>query len=145
MFKPASPSTSLGGPTSAKTVDEYISKIAEPRRNDIKKLHEFIKKTVPKLKPHILAGMIGYGTFHYKYTTGREGEWSIVALASQKNYISVYICATKDGKYVPELYKEKFGKASIGRSCIRFKKFEDMNLEVLKKAILDGVNATPKL
>lgn len=130
-------------PTTAKTPTEYIAMIDEPRKSEIKKVHELIRETVPDLKPHILAGMIGYGTYRYKTKSGKEGEWSIVALASQKDYISVYICATKDGKYVPELYKEKFGKASIGKSCIRFKRVEDMNLDVLKKAIIDGVHSTP--
>jgi hypothetical protein len=130
-------------PTAAKTPEEYINLIAEPRKTEIKKLHEFIKKTVPKLKPHILVGMIGYGTYHYKSKSGREGEWSIIALASQKNYISVYVCGIDtDGKqYVAEKYKDKLPKASIGKSCIRFKKVSDIDLDILKKVILEGVKS----
>jgi uncharacterized protein YdhG (YjbR/CyaY superfamily) len=126
-------------PTTAKTPEEYITMIDEPRREEITKLHEFIKKTVPHLKPHILAGMIGYGTFHYKSKSGREGDWSSVALASQKNYISVYICASDGKQYVAEKNKDKFPKASVGKSCIRFKKLEDIDLNALKKVILEGV------
>lgn len=120
-------------PTSAKTPEEYIDLIAEPRKTEIKKLDKFIRETTPKLKPFIIAGMIGYGPFHYKSKSGREGEWALLALASQKNYISVYVCAADGKQYVAEKYKKDLPKASIGRSCIRFKKTDDIDLDVLKK------------
>lgn len=128
-------------PTEAKTPDEYISMIEEPRRSVIQQLHDMIQKTVPELKPHILVGMIGYGSYHYKSKSGREGEWSVIALASQKNYISVYVCGVEDGEYVAEKHKGDFPKASIGKSCIRFKKLEDINLDLLMKVIKEGANA----
>jgi hypothetical protein len=126
-------------PTTAKTPEEYISLIDEPRRSEIKTLHEFIKKIIPNENPHILSGFIGYGTIHYKSPSGREGDWSTVALASNKNYISVYICAIDGKQYVAEKYKSELPKASIGRSCIRFKYIKDIDLNVLKKVILEGM------
>lgn len=127
--------------TSAKTPEEYIEFVDEPRRIEIKKLHELIKRTVPDLKPFIISGMIGYGPFHYKYASGREGDWAVIALASQKNYISVYICAAVDGHYIAEQHKADFPKASIGRSCIRFKKISDVDLDILSKVVKDGTRA----
>lgn len=128
-------------PTAAKTPEEYIDLISEPRKSEVKKLHDFIKKIVPNLKPQIMSGMIGYGSYHYKYASGREGEWSIVLLASQKNYISVYVCGVKDGKYVAEQHRKEFPKASIGKSCIRFKKVEDIDLDVLAEIIKESVKS----
>jgi hypothetical protein len=122
-------------PTTAKSPQEYIDAVPEPRRSDIKKLHELILKTVPKLSPHILSGMIGYGTYHYRYASGKEGDWSLIALASQKNYISIYICAIEGEKYIAEQYKDKLPKASIGKSCIRFKKLEDVDTDILVEII----------
>jgi len=128
-------------PTKAKTPKEYISMIDEPRRSEIKKLDEFIRKLIPDEKPFIISGMIGYGKYHYKYASGREGEWMKVALASQKNYISVYVCAvSKNGKYVAENYKKKLPKANIGKSCIRFKRTEDIDLKILKQIILESID-----
>jgi hypothetical protein len=127
-------------PTTAKSPDEYINLIDEPRRSEIKKLHEFIRKTVPQFPPYIEAGMIGYGKYHYKYASGRQGDWALIALASQKNYISVYICASDGKQYVAEKYKAKLPKASIGKSCIRFKKVEDIELPVLRKIILEAAS-----
>ncbi|HSA83965.1 MAG TPA: DUF1801 domain-containing protein [Patescibacteria group bacterium] len=124
--------------TTAKTPDEYIALIAEPRRSEIQQLHTFIQKTVPKQKPFIISGMIGYGSFHYKSASGREGEWAKILLASQKNYISVYVCAVDGKQYIPEKYKKDFPKASIGRSCIRFKKIADIDLVMLKKVLIES-------
>jgi hypothetical protein len=128
-------------PTTAKTVFEYINMIEEPRRADFKKLHEFICKLLPKDKPYLNGGMIGWRSFHYKSASGREGDWPIVALASQKNYISLYLCAASDGQYIAEKHKADFPKASIGRSCIRFKKVSDIDLSVLEKVILEGLKS----
>jgi len=124
--------------TAAKTPEEYVDLITEPRKSEIKKLDAFIRKTVPKLKPFIINGMIGYGSFHYKSKSGIEGDWAKILLAAQKNYISVYVCAIDAGQYVAEKYKKDFPKANIGKSCIRFKKTEDIDLEMLKKVLLEG-------
>jgi hypothetical protein len=126
-------------PTSAKTVDEYIAMLSEPRKSEIIELDRFIKKVAPKLKSHFAYNMLGYGSFHYKSKSGREGDWPIIALASQKNYISLYICSVKDDKYIAELYNKKLGKVSVGKSCIRFKKMSDLNLDVLKEAIFESL------
>jgi len=125
-------------PTLALTPDAYIAAVPKPRRQDVEKIHELIQETVPMLKPHILSGMIGYGTYHYHYTSGTEGDWSLIALANQKNYISVYICSLENQKYIAEAYKDRLPKASIGKSCIRFKTLKDIDLsiliEIIKKA-----------
>jgi hypothetical protein len=130
--------------TPAKTPEEYIALIDEPRRGEIQKIHEFVMKTVPNLKPHIMAGMIGYGNYHYKYASGREGDWAIIALASQKKYISVYVCASDGKEYVAEKYKKELAPASCGKSCIRYKKIDDINFNILKKVILEGVKTMQK-
>lgn len=126
-------------PIDAKTPQEYIDAIDEPRKSQIQTLHHFIQETAPQLKPSIQAGMIGYGQYHYKYASGREGDWPIIALASQKNYISVYVCACNNDQYVAEKYKSQLPKANIGKSCIRFKKIENIDLNVLKNIILEGI------
>ncbi len=125
-------------PSKASSVEEYLSLIAEPRKSEIINLHKFIQKVVPKFKPYFASNMLGYGEFHYKSKSGREGDWPVIALASQKNYISVYVCAVKDDKYIAELHKEQLPKASIGKSCIRFKKLSDIDLKVLEKILKEA-------
>lgn len=125
-------------PTDAKTPEEYIELLDEPRKAQIREIHEFIKKTVPSLNPYIQHGMIGYGKRHYKYASGREGDWFVVGLASQKSYISVYSCATWKGAYLAETYKGRMGEKSVGKSCIRFKKIEDIEWKVLEEVLRES-------
>lgn len=126
-------------PVKAATPAEYIVQIDEPRRTAIKAIHAMITKALPKLKPSIQYGMIGYGTYHYKYESGREGDAPIVALASQKGYISVYGCGSQS-----ESFKHELPKASFGKGCIRFKKVEDIDLKALEKIVKAGARAKEK-
>ncbi len=122
----------------AKTVTEYLHSVPEERKQLINALHGFIKKTVPKLKPHLAYNMLGYGAFPYKNYKKELVEWPIIALANQKQYVSVYVCALDGNQYLAEKYKKELGKVSVGKSCIRFKKLEDINLPVLKKVLLEA-------
>ena len=125
-------------PTKAKTLREYIDAVPEGRRETIVALHEFIQKAVPKLKPHLTSSMIGYGSFLYKTSKNQSGTWPVVALANQKQYISVYVCAIANGQYIAEKHKQELGKVKVGRSCISFKKLEDLNLPALKKVLKEA-------
>lgn len=126
-------------PTGATTPEDYIGQIDEPRRSEIQQLHDFIQEVVPELKPHIESGMLAYGTYFYRYASGREGYWAPVGLASNKQYISVYVAGGRDAKYIAELNAPRMPKASVGKSCLRFKRLSDMDLNVLREVILEGV------
>lgn len=128
----------MKGKSKASTPTEYINELKGERKAFIKKMHAFIRKTVPSLKPHMNYGMIGYGAFHYTYASGREGDWMVIALASQKNYVSVYVCLCDGSGYIPEKYKKKLGKVSVGKSCIRIKKPEDIDMNVLKIVLMEA-------
>lgn len=131
----------MSGKSTVATVEEYIEALEEPRKSEIKHLHKLIQELAPGLEPHIRSGMIGYGTYHYKYDSGREGDWFRLGLASNKNYISVYVCAADETGYVAEQYKERQPKASIGKSCFRFKRFGDLDEGAFREMILKGVEA----
>lgn len=122
-------------PVKAKTIKEYLAALPPERREPVEFLHEFIQKISPKLKPHFAYNMLGYGSFKYTNYKKEIIDWPTVALASQKNYISVYVCALEDGEYLAEKYQADLGKVSVGRSCIRFKKLADLNLPTLKKVL----------
>lgn len=123
-------------PVKAKTAKEYFDSLPEDRKKRLLFLDGFIQKAAPSLKPNFLYNMPGYGTFKYTNYKKETLDWPIVAMASQKNYISVYVCSVgKDGKYLAEKHTKELGKVSVGKSCIRLKKLEDVNLPVLKKVI----------
>ena len=122
----------MKGQLKASTPTEYIAQLEEPRRKDVADLHKLIRKTVPDLKPFILAGMLAYGPIHYRYASGREGDWCRVGVASNKAYISLYACAADERGYVAERYKKRLPRASIGKSCVRFKRLSDLDTEELQ-------------
>lgn len=123
------------------TPEEFIAALPEPRRSEIRKLDALIRAAVPAALPHVDSGMLGYGRYQYRYASGREGEASLISLASRKQYISLYICATRDGQYVPEHYAERLPKANIGKSCIRVKHAADLDGRVLAEILRDAVQA----
>ena len=118
----------------AKNKTEYFAAAGE-RAADLKRLDKIIRAAAPNLEPFFFnAGAmtgLGYGPYHYKYASGREGDSCIVGLANQKNYMSLYVCVTKDGKYLPERYAKRLGKANCGKGCIRFKKLDDLDLDAV--------------
>lgn len=122
-------------PVKAKSAKEYFDNLPKDRQKSMKLLHTLILKAAPKLKSNFIYNMPGYGSFKYKNHKKEVIDWPVVALASQKNYISIYVCAVDAGEYIAEKYKKELGKVSVGRSCIRFTKIEDVNLKVLEKVI----------
>lgn len=120
---------------------EYIEALIEPRRSQVAFLDGLIREIAPDLEPHIRSGMIGYGTYHYRYPSGREGDWFRIGLASNKNYLSLYCCGIKDGDYVASSFREALPKAKIGKSCVTFKRVEDLDLEALRALIRQTVTS----
>ena len=125
----------MHGHLNFKTHEEYIAADDEKRRDDIQGLHDLIRETVPELEPTMEFGMMGYGKFHYKYATGREGDSAKVGVANNKRYISLYCLAADNHGYVAERFKERLPKASIGKSCVRFKKLSDLDEDTLRELL----------
>jgi len=122
-------------PTESKSVEDYLAAVPKERKEVMHFLHDFILKNAPNLNPYFASNMLGYGSFPWHNYKKEVIEWPIIALANQKNYFSLYVCAVDDGEYIAEKYKKELGKVSVGKSCIRIKKLEDINLPVLKKVI----------
>lgn len=132
------------------TPAQYIASLPADRRDAILAVHAAIRKAVPKLTPEIMMGMgsplIGYGKYRYKSASGREGDWFLIGLCAGKSYYSLHICASDRGGYLAEQNAAKLGKVKTGRSCINFKKLEDLKLDaviaLVKQAVkTGGVNA----
>jgi Domain of unknown function (DU1801) len=134
----------MKGQLKVSTPAEYIAKLEEPRRAEIAALDALIRKTAPKLEPFIHSGVLAYGPYRYKYASGREGDWFRIGVASNKNAISLYICSGDSEGYIAERYKEALPKANIGRSCVRFKRLDDLDQAALKKLIREGARGTAK-
>jgi hypothetical protein len=122
---------------------EFIDRLEEPRRSEIAELDALIRDVGPDLEVQAGKDMIGYGPFHYRYASGREGDAHLLALSPRKNYISIYVLCTKDGAYLAESYKERLPKADIGKSCVRFKRPSDVDLGELRELLAEAVRLGP--
>ena len=118
----------------------YFATLPEPRRTELRSLHAAIRKAAPRLKPHVgyRGTLVGYGHYHYKYASGREGDCGIVGLSSRAQYISLYIAGHREGKTIVEAAKAKLGNVSVGRVCIRFKKLADLNVPAALELVRDA-------
>lgn len=123
------------------TIDEYFA-AAGNREPSLRKIDRLIKKAAPNLKPVLFGGMsgkmLGYGMQPYQTKSMKEpAEWPLIALANQKNHMSLYLSCVEEGEYIAEKNAGWLGKVSVGKSCIRFKKIENLNLSVVEKIISD--------
>jgi hypothetical protein len=131
--------------------DEFLAALPADRRETMTTVHKAIRKAVPKLAPAVMTGMgaspiIGYGKYCYRSASGREGEWFLIGLAAGKGMYSLHICVGDKSGYLVERNAAKLGKVKTGRSCINFKKLEDLKLDVAMGLVkqaekLGGINA----
>ena len=123
------------GKSKAESHEQYIAEADEARRADLQRLHDLVREVAPELEPTMEFGMMAYGKFHYKYASGREGDWMKLGIANNKRYISLYCCAADERGYVAERYKQRLPKASIGKSCVRFKRLSDLDEKTLRELL----------
>ena len=119
-------------PTNA-SVKEFLNQISdEERRNDcftVAKIMEEITGEKPKMwGPSI----VGFGTRHYKYASGREGDWPITAFSPRKKDLTLYVMMGLENH---EELMEKLGKHSTGKACLYIKRLSDLHIPTLKKLI----------
>lgn len=126
----------------ANTREEYLAMAGE-REPSLLAVDHVVREAAPQLEPVYYKTdtmtMLGYGLVPYQSKSMKQpAQWPIVALANQKNYMALYISAVDpDGQYVAEKNAGRLGKVSCGRSCIRFKKLEDINLDVVRELVAD--------
>jgi hypothetical protein len=134
-------------------IKSYIAIQPEQKRNDLQVLHALIVNILPEGKLWFLDGKdgdgktvsnpnIGYGAYTIKYADGSTKEFYQIGLSANTTGISVYVMGIADRKYLLENYGKEIGKASVTGYCIKFKKLEDINTDVLEAAIRYGVEAT---
>lgn len=124
----------------AKTIEDLIEKSGENKQL-FRELDNIIVKTVPDMERQLFESpsitMIAYGMMPYK-TTKTDGEWPVISLAPQKGSVNIYVMGLTCGAPIAEYYQDKLGKVSAGKSCIRIKKLDNLNMQELKNLLLDA-------
>lgn len=125
----------------ASTIEEYIAQIPEDRQETFRKVREVILAHLPAgYEEGIVYDMPGYYIPLSRYPNTYNGQpIGIAALASQKNYLSLYLTGIYDdsasGDWFRQAYEATGKKLNMGKSCVRFKKLDDLPLEVIGQAI----------
>ena len=119
-------------------VYEFLDGVSnETRKNDGYAVLELMRTTTG-LEPRMWGdSIVGFGSYHYKYASGREGDWFLTGFSPRKQSLTVYIMPGFD-EY--EALLERLGKHKIGKSCLYINKLEDVDLSVLKMLIEKSVN-----
>lgn len=122
-------------------VSDYLDQIADPeKQSDCRRLHDMMLDIVgetPKIwGSKLSSGIVGFGEYHYKYESGREGDALRLGFASRAANISIYIMPGYQD-FSEQL--SRLGKHKIGKACLYIKRLSDVDEAVLKEIMVEGV------
>lgn len=124
------------------SVIEYIENVDSPKkREDAYKLLDIFSETTGHEAKMWGPSIIGFGSYHYKYASGHEGDAPLVGFSPRKAKISLYFAPGETKR--AELLKA-FGKHTSGKGCVYINKVADVDVEVLKQLITESVQFLQK-
>lgn len=125
------------------SVKAFIDSIEdESKRNDCRKIAKLFADALGE-KPVMWGdSIVGFGNYHYKYESGREGDFFLAGFSPRAQNITLYIMPGYG--FMPELRK-KLGKVKEGKGCIYLKRLEDVDLDALKKLTVESAKYMRKL
>ena len=134
-------------------INAYLDTQPEVKRRDIEELHGIVLALRPECRLWFLDGRdengrtvsnpnIGYGLRTIQYADGKTREFYQIGISANTTGISVYILGMEDKKYLSETYGKNLGKATVTGYCIKFKRLKDIDRDVLRAAIRDGLEQT---
>ena len=119
------------------SVEKFLNSVKdEKKKADSFKVLELMKK-ITKEEPVMWGpSIVGFGKYHYKYASGREGEFFVTGFSPRKQNLTLYIMS---GFKKYDGLMKKLGKYKTGSSCLYINKLEDVDLKVLKSLITESV------
>lgn len=118
-------------------VIEFLNSVEDVRKKeDSLVLLDIMKKATGEEPKMWGPSIIGFGKYHYKYESGREGNWFLTGFSPRKQNLSVYIMP---GFERFNHLTDQLGKYTTGKSCLYFKKLSDVNNDILHRLIKESV------
>lgn len=126
----------------AASVDKFLKEVKdEKKRHDCFRIVEMMKEAT-KSEPRMWGtSIVGFGSYHYVYKSGREGDWFLTGFSPRKQNLSLYIMPGFD-EY--EGLLKRLGKDTTGKACLDIKELEDVDNKVLKELISKSVQKMAK-
>jgi hypothetical protein len=122
------------------SVEKFLNKIAdETRREDCFKVAKMMQEITGEEPKMWGPSIVGFGVHHYKYASGREGDWPIAAFSPRKQDLTLYMMPgfAESGELMKQL-----GKHGTGKGCLYIKRLSDVHIPTLKKLIRRSVKLT---
>jgi len=115
------------------SVQKFLNDITDPvKRKDCKTVAAMMSD-ISGYKPKMWGpSIVGFGSYHYKYASGQEGDWPLICFSPRKQNLTLYVLSGSDNEN--ELLK-KLGKHTTGKSCLYIKQLSDVDLPTLKTLI----------
>lgn len=121
---------------------KFIAAVEDPQqRKDCKELVKMMKAATGEKAVMWGPSIIGFGTYHYKYASGREGDFLVVGFSPRKGKLSIYVSC--DIQQHADLLA-KLGKHKTGKGCLYVKTLEDIDRDVLQQLIQRGIDEVAK-
>ena len=121
------------------SVESFLKSVEnEKRREDSFVVLDLMKEVTGEEPTMWGTSIVGFGTYHYKYASGREGDWMKVGFSPRKKNMTLYLM---DGFGNYDSLLQKLGKYSTGKSCLYINKLEDVDQVVLKELVKQSVEA----
>jgi len=115
------------------SAEDFINKIDdEQKKNDCLVILELMKKVTGAPPKMWGESIIGFGDYHYKYQSGREGDWFNTGFSPRKQNLTVYL---NYGFENNKDLKLNLGKYKVGKACLYFRKLQDIDINILEKLI----------
>jgi len=119
------------------SVTAFINSIDDKqKRADARKVAAMMRKATGKRAKMWGPSIVGYGTYHYKYASGREGDFLMTGFSPRKQALTVYIIP---GFEHFEVLMNKLGKYKTGKSCLYIKRLSDVDEKILEQLISRSV------
>lgn len=119
------------------SVDAFLDALPEPRRADAKALAKLMQ-SVSRQKPKMWGpAIVGFGSCHYRYDSGREGDMPLICFSPRKSGSVVYGMQSADKALL-----EKLGKHQLSGSCLHIQKLSDVDAKVLKTLVTESLAKT---
>ena len=124
-------------PTDA-SVDDFIAGVAgDARQEDCRTLVEIMSRVTGEKPVMWGPSIVGFGSYHYRYASGREGDWMLAGFSPRKRELTVYVMAGFKGA---EETLARLGKHRVSSgSCLYIRRLSDVDLEVLEELIRGSV------
>jgi hypothetical protein len=118
------------------SVQSYLANIDdESRRKDCEALTKLMSKATKQEPKMWGTSIVGFGSYHYRYDSGREGEAPLAGFSSRKGDITLYLASGFPGQ---EELLTKLGKHKTGKGCLYIRKLSDVDLKTLEQLIVES-------